>query len=151
VFDVSFFELLVIGVVALVVIGPERLPGAVKSCALWLGRLKRSMLDAREEIEKHIGADDIRRELHNEQVLHNMEKMKEVHRELEERIRSLDAPVSSSFNALDSAPPEQTDTSNTIASSHSDTVVSQNAEIQRAALEKSTPDAESSTHLPPKL
>jgi sec-independent protein translocase protein TatB len=88
VFDVSFFELLVIGVVALVVIGPERLPGAVKAGALWLGRLKRSLLDAREEIEKHIGADDIRRELHNEQVLRNLEKMKDYQLELEERIRS---------------------------------------------------------------
>jgi sec-independent protein translocase protein TatB len=75
-FDVSFFELLVIGVVALVVIGPERLPGAVKTAVLWFARLKRALLETRSEIEKHIGADEIRRELHNEQVLASLEKLK---------------------------------------------------------------------------
>jgi sec-independent protein translocase protein TatB len=89
VFDVSFFELLVIGVVALIVIGPERLPGTVRTCALWIGRIKRSLMETRRELEKHIGADEIRRELHNEQVLYNLEKMKDTRQELEERIRKI--------------------------------------------------------------
>lgn len=88
-FDVSFFELLVIGVVALIVIGPERLPGTVRTCALWIGRIKRSLMETRRELEKHIGADEIRRELHNEQVLYNLEKMKDTRQELEERIRKI--------------------------------------------------------------
>lgn len=92
--DISFFELLVIGIVGLLVIGPERLPGAARTCALWIGRLKRSLAATRAELEKHIGADEIRRELHNEQVLYNLEKMKEQRRELEARIRSLDSGIS---------------------------------------------------------
>lgn len=89
-FDISFFELLVVGVVGLIVIGPERLPGAARTCALWIGRLKRSLANTRAELEKHIGADEIRRELHNEQVLYNLEKMKDQRLELEARIRSLE-------------------------------------------------------------
>jgi sec-independent protein translocase protein TatB len=89
VFDVSFFELLVIGVVALIVIGPERLPGAIRTGALWIGRIKRSLAETRRELEKQIGADEIRRELHNEQVLHNLAKMKDTRLELEERIRRI--------------------------------------------------------------
>jgi sec-independent protein translocase protein TatB len=80
----------VIGIVGLLVIGPERLPGAARTCALWIGRLKRSLAATRAELEKHIGADEIRRELHNEQVLYNLEKMKDQRRELEARIRALD-------------------------------------------------------------
>jgi sec-independent protein translocase protein TatB len=89
VFDISFFELLVVGIVGLIVIGPERLPGTIRTCALWVGRIKRNLLDTRRELEKQIGADEIRRELHNEQVLHNLEKMKDTRLELEERIRKL--------------------------------------------------------------
>ncbi len=105
-FDISFFELLVIGVVALVVIGPEKLPGTVRTCALWIGRIKRNLLDTRREIEKHIGADEIRRELYNEQVLHNMEKMKDTRLELEAKIRALE-----SGNLIAEQPPvvERTD------------------------------------------
>jgi sec-independent protein translocase protein TatB len=73
VFDIGFTELLVCLVVALVVIGPEQLPGAVRSAGLWIGRLKRSLRDTRNEIERQIGADEIRRQLHNEEVMQNIE------------------------------------------------------------------------------
>jgi sec-independent protein translocase protein TatB len=43
-FDIGFSELVLVGVVALVVLGPERLPGAVRTASLWIGRIKRSFL-----------------------------------------------------------------------------------------------------------
>lgn len=73
-FDIGFFELLVIAIVGLVVIGPERLPETVRSVSLWIGRLKRSLRETRSELEKQIGADDIRRQLHNEEVMQSLEK-----------------------------------------------------------------------------
>ncbi|WP_084005320.1 Sec-independent protein translocase protein TatB [Gilvimarinus polysaccharolyticus] len=72
-FDMGFFELLLIAVVALLVIGPERLPDTVRSVSLWVGRVKRSLRETRSEIERQIGADDIRRQLHNEQIMRNLE------------------------------------------------------------------------------
>lgn len=108
-FDVSFFELLVIGVVALIVIGPERLPGAVRTTALWIGRIKRSLAETRRELEKHIGADEIRRELHNEQVLYNLEKMKDTRQELEARIREFESGNLLTGEAQSSAPPASSD------------------------------------------
>lgn len=68
-FDVGFTELLLVGIVALVVLGPERLPGAVRTAGLWIGRIKRSFSAIRAEVEREIGADEIRRQLHNEQIL----------------------------------------------------------------------------------
>lgn len=76
-FDIGFFEILVIAIVALVVIGPERMPETVRAVGLWIGRLKRSLRDTRNEIERQIGADEIRRQLHNEEVMRSLEKTRQ--------------------------------------------------------------------------
>jgi sec-independent protein translocase protein TatB len=87
-FDIGFTELLLIGVVALVVLGPDRLPGAVRTAGLWIGRIKRSFSAIKAEVEREIGADEIRRQLHNEQVL-------ELEREMNAMKQNLSAPLSS--------------------------------------------------------
>ena len=68
-FGISFSELLLVGLVALLVLGPERLPGAARTAGLWVGRLKRSFNAIKQEVEREIGADEIRRQLHNEHIL----------------------------------------------------------------------------------
>lgn len=68
-FGISFGELLLVGLVALLVLGPERLPGAARTAGLWVGRLKRSFNAIKQEVEREIGADEIRRQLHNEHIL----------------------------------------------------------------------------------
>ena len=67
-FDIGFAELIIIAVVSLLVIGPERLPGAVRTISLWLGRFKRSFNEIRQEIEQ---------ELHNDAVLSDLKKTSE--------------------------------------------------------------------------
>jgi sec-independent protein translocase protein TatB len=68
-FGISFSELLLVALIALLVLGPERLPGAARTAGLWIGRLKRSFNAIKSEVEREIGADEIRRQLHNEQIL----------------------------------------------------------------------------------
>ncbi|NQD78794.1 Sec-independent protein translocase protein TatB [Pseudomonas seleniipraecipitans] len=68
-FGISFTELLVVGLIALLVLGPERLPGAARTAGLWIGRIKRSFNAIKTEVEREIGADEIRRQLHNEHIL----------------------------------------------------------------------------------
>lgn len=75
-FDIGFTELLLVGLVALVVLGPERLPGAVRTAGLWIGRIKRSFNSIKAEVEREIGADEIRRQLHNERILELEREMK---------------------------------------------------------------------------
>ena len=72
-FDIGFLEIIIIAVIALLVLGPERMPGAVRTVSLQLGRLRRSFNALRQEIEREVGADEIRRELHNQSIL-DMEK-----------------------------------------------------------------------------
>ena len=75
-FDIGFGELLIIAVLGLLVLGPERLPVAVKSISLWIGRFKRSYRQIRSEIEHEIGADEIRRQLHNEEIMQSLQNSK---------------------------------------------------------------------------
>lgn len=72
-FDIGFPELVIVAVVALLIIGPDKLPETVRTLALWVGRFKRSMAGLRAEIEQEIGADDIRRQLHNEAIMKELE------------------------------------------------------------------------------
>lgn len=85
-FGISFSELLLVGLVALLVLGPERLPGAARTAGLWVGRLKRSFNAIKQEVEREIGADEIRRQLHNEHILALEEEAKKI-------LSPLQAPV----------------------------------------------------------
>ena len=76
-FDIGFLELLVIALITLVVMGPERLPEAIKTISLWIGRLKQQLAKTREDIENEVGMDDIRHQLHNEQVLKDLGEQKD--------------------------------------------------------------------------
>ena len=76
-FDIGFSELLVIAIVTLIVMGPERLPQTVRSISLWIGRLKQMLASARSDLEKEVGMDDIRQQLHNEQIMRDLNESKE--------------------------------------------------------------------------
>jgi len=74
-FDIGFPELLLAAIVALLVLGPERLPQALRTLGLWLGRMRRSFTAVKTEIEREIGMDEIRRQLHNEAVLDELKRI----------------------------------------------------------------------------
>lgn len=74
--NIGFFELILLGVVALLVLGPEKLPGAIRTTSLWIGRLKRSFNTIKMDIEKEIGADEIRRQLRNEAIMDKFKQTK---------------------------------------------------------------------------
>jgi sec-independent protein translocase protein TatB len=60
-FDVAFSELLVIGVVALIVIGPERLPKVARTAGAWLGRLNRYVAQVKQDIDRDIQLEELRK------------------------------------------------------------------------------------------
>ncbi|MGB2041343.1 MAG: Sec-independent protein translocase protein TatB [Porticoccaceae bacterium] len=75
-FDIGFSELLVIALITLIVMGPERLPETVRTISLWIGRLKQMISAARSEIESEVGMGEVRRQLHNEKILRDLENSK---------------------------------------------------------------------------
>src|SRR4051812_10939273 len=60
-FDIGFSELLVIGVVALIVIGPERLPRVARTVGILMGRLHRYVSDVKANINREIELDELRK------------------------------------------------------------------------------------------
>ena len=74
-FDIGFPELMIVAVVMLLVLGPERLPETLRMLGLWLGRLRRSFNAVKTEIEREVGMDEIKRQLHNEAIMEEMKRL----------------------------------------------------------------------------
>lgn len=60
-FDLGFIELMVIGVVALIVIGPERLPKVARTVGQWLGKLNRYVSQVKQDIDRDMRLDELRK------------------------------------------------------------------------------------------
>jgi len=63
VFDIGFSELVLISVVALVVLGPERLPGAARTVGALLRRARASWATVRSEVERELAAEELKRSM----------------------------------------------------------------------------------------
>lgn len=60
-FDIGFSELVVIGVVALIVIGPERLPRVARTIGILAGRLQRYVADVKADINREVELEELRK------------------------------------------------------------------------------------------
>jgi sec-independent protein translocase protein TatB len=60
-FDIGFTELLVIGVVALIVIGPERLPGVARTLGHLFGRMQRYVNEVKADIQREVELDELKK------------------------------------------------------------------------------------------
>lgn len=60
-FDIGFSELMMIGVVALVVLGPERLPKVARTAGEWMGKLQRYVADVKVDINRQMEIAELRK------------------------------------------------------------------------------------------
>ncbi|EPJ52842.1 MAG: hypothetical protein OFPI_12510 [Osedax symbiont Rs2] len=60
-FDIGFGEILLIAVLALVVLGPEKFPAAIKTLGMWIGKAKRTINGIQSEISEELRLDEIKR------------------------------------------------------------------------------------------
>lgn len=67
-FDVGFWEVALILVLALIVLGPERLPQAARTIGHWVGRARRYVEGVKSEVEKEFDTTELKRILHNQEV-----------------------------------------------------------------------------------
>ena len=67
-FDIGFWEIALILVLALLVLGPERLPGAAKKVGYWVGKGRRYIEGVKHEVSKELDATELKRLLHNQSV-----------------------------------------------------------------------------------
>src|SRR3546814_7785510 len=93
-FDIGFTELLVIAVVALLVLGPERLPKAARFAGLWVRRGRAQWASVRSELERELAADALKRSLR---------ETEDAMRDIDASVREADAQARRAFDAMRSA------------------------------------------------
>ena len=103
-FDVGFAELVIIAIVGLLVIGPERLPGAIRTGSAWLNRLRRGFNDIKREVQQ---------ELHNDAIMQELRKtgedLKSGADNLKQEINASTRDLSESTPAAGESPTEPND------------------------------------------
>ena len=90
-FDIGFWELVVIGIVALVVLGPERLPVAIRTASHWIKLIRSTANSVKTELEQELKLQ----ELHNDLKKAEQLQMNNLSPELQESIEQLKAAAQS--------------------------------------------------------
>ncbi len=67
-FDIGFWEIFLIMVLALIVIGPERLPRAARAAGYWVGRARRFVEGVKSDVEQEFDVNEFKRLVHNQEV-----------------------------------------------------------------------------------
>ena len=62
-FDIGFFELMLIGIIGLVVLGPERLPHAIRMTSAWVGKIRRASIAVKDELEREVNAHEMKKRI----------------------------------------------------------------------------------------
>jgi sec-independent protein translocase protein TatB len=88
-FDIGFWELCLIAVVALLVFGPEKLPGAARTAGLWIGRARRVMNTIKQDIDREIQIQEMR-----DAVKNSNENVHEFIEEAQTGLNQLKKPIS---------------------------------------------------------
>ena len=65
-FDPGFTELLLIGVIALLVVGPQRLPGLARQAGMYVARFKRTLQGVKQDVEREFHAEELRKSLQDQ-------------------------------------------------------------------------------------
>ncbi len=74
-FDVGFSELLMVGLVALLVIGPERLPKAARIAGFWLGKARSTVASVKAEIKQELHAEEMRQLLQQQSIANELQQI----------------------------------------------------------------------------
>lgn len=96
--DVGFSELLVFGVIALLVLGPEKLPEAARFAAKWYGKLKRTVSNVQNDIDRELRLSELREQMNQE-----MQRIQELEEKMQHQMQTLqqqaNQPISTATTA----------------------------------------------------
>ncbi|PRD37484.1 UNVERIFIED_CONTAM: tatB [Trichonephila clavipes] len=128
-FDVGFSELLLLAVIALVVLGPEKLPHAARMAGAWIGRIRRLLVSVQADIESEVAAAEMR-----ERIRKEMEKAKAAAglQALDQELQKIDSDIRSALDDTRTAP-APTDTAGTPAAIPADAPIPQDTDAAHAA------------------
>lgn len=82
--DVGFSELLVFGIIALLVLGPDKLPEAARFVAKWYSKLKRLISNVQNDIDRELRLSELREQMQNE-----MQRIQELEQKMQAQMHEL--------------------------------------------------------------
>lgn len=94
-FDVGFSEIVMVGLIALLVIGPERLPKAARIAGYWLGKTRTTIANVKAEIKQELHAEEMRQLLNQQQSI--AEELQQIASETEIAV----ADINNSITTID--------------------------------------------------
>ena len=123
-FDIGFTEPILVAVIGLLILGPERMPIAVRTVGMWVGKIKRTLGGVQKEIQDELRIDDIRKKADA-----NRKAIEGRMQELQEETELMEAPVVAAGSAAEA-------TNDTPENAQASAVEVQQPEAEIAAEEK---------------
>ena len=87
-FEIGFGELIVVAVVALLVVGPEKLPGLARTAGLWVGKARRMMADVKADVDRELQLEELKQSFRQQANLTDLQDLSEQVKSLREDIRA---------------------------------------------------------------
>lgn len=87
-FEIGFGELIVVAVVALVVVGPEKLPGLARTAGLWVGKARRMIADVKAEVDRELQLEELKQSFRQQANLSELQDLSGQVKSLREDIRA---------------------------------------------------------------
>ena len=137
-FDVGFWEILLILVLALVVLGPERLPQAARTVGYWVGKARRYIEGVKNEVEKEFDSGELKRMLHNQEV-----QIKELQSKLTDTENSVNQSYHNMFEDKDDSDAEKTDIDDKLSSGPRYEILEEDDEPEPQSGQNHVPDEKS--------
>lgn len=129
-FDIGFWELCLIAIVALLILGPERLPTAARTAGKWISKIRNMVAGVKQEIDRELQLDEIRSKIKaQEEALKEKADLDSIQEALDQTIADLD-PIERTIAPKPESSSEQTETS--AADSH------QSADVDKTDHNEST-------------
>ena len=125
-FDVGLWELTLLFFIALIVVGPERLPRLARTAGLWIGKARRIVSEVRGEIERELRVEEIKRSIGQPQATDEIKK-------LADRVKAINTEIHSEIKDSTSLKPTS----------------SSNADTKKATTSSLSTDSENSSATPP--
>ena len=99
-FEIGFWEMVLIGVVAMIVVGPERLPGLARTAGLWLGKARRMVAEVKAEVDRELHLEEIKQSLREQS---HLTEINDLQQDLADRVKAIQQDIQAEFD--DPGPP----------------------------------------------
>ena len=107
-FDFGFWEIILILMVALIVVGPERLPGLARTAGLWIGKAKRFVTEVKAEIDQELATDELKKALNKQEAMNDVYEIIEETRKVTSDIKQeINKTAAESRSAIENEQSEQ--------------------------------------------